>query len=686
MTQVVTGPDGVDHEFPDDTPDDVIKGVMQKTYGGGGSFADAMNNVVKPGAKLAGRTAERVALGPADLLASGSKALGKEFDKTGWFAPQPTLLDSDKKTVIGGYDAPLPSEQMIADTGMTMDKDAGAGMQVADFVAPLIANAGRSALSKASSIPGFLSQAAKNIGWQGAETAVGAGAGEGAKMLGADDLGVMASSLVGAGGLRTGMQAAGTSLIAKAVANQAAPAIMAAAERLGIKPTFGMLSNILGKNVEKHLMSNPFAGGGVNAKRDAVQTALDSRISQEAGNVGYAGDPLERARSPDVTGGDLTQSAQRQMVDSARQDDARQGRLEAAIGGDTATDISELMRRGRQLAGSAQTDPLTGSAPLNPRLDALDTLIRRQNPPQGPMTDQEAAAYFSQPGNAQGPLWDQFLAGQPVTPPYDPPPEVAYGGLKDWRRGLGRSMTGADPLSDAHKGQLYGDATAAMRGAADERGLGEVFDNTQDATRRMHQEQMPVLEPLGGQMGGTRNGVQQFDKTPAAGAANSLFEGAASTGGNPALMERYGQQLPGDSLARGLADIVRRSGTKDINFRPEDFGKDWRQVNQPARDLMSTFSPSTPRTLDDVASLGDAFRINPSGPGLSNSLGFQAALAQLPGGFIPKTLATAAILKGIESPSMLNALAGRGGIGTLLAEYARNQPVMQQTIQRAIGP
>src|SRR5215472_14419807 len=33
MTQIITGPDGVEHEFPDETPDDVIKGVMQKTYG-----------------------------------------------------------------------------------------------------------------------------------------------------------------------------------------------------------------------------------------------------------------------------------------------------------------------------------------------------------------------------------------------------------------------------------------------------------------------------------------------------------------------------------------------------------------------------------------------------------------------------------------------------------------------------
>jgi hypothetical protein len=37
MTQIVTGPDGIDHEFPDETSDDVIKKVMSQNYPTSGS-------------------------------------------------------------------------------------------------------------------------------------------------------------------------------------------------------------------------------------------------------------------------------------------------------------------------------------------------------------------------------------------------------------------------------------------------------------------------------------------------------------------------------------------------------------------------------------------------------------------------------------------------------------------------
>ena len=68
MSQIVTGPDGVEHEFPDETPDDVIKNVMAKTYRG---------SDLSSGAKEFGRSVGEGATGlldiPSRLMHRGAK-------------------------------------------------------------------------------------------------------------------------------------------------------------------------------------------------------------------------------------------------------------------------------------------------------------------------------------------------------------------------------------------------------------------------------------------------------------------------------------------------------------------------------------------------------------------------------------------------------------------------------------
>ena len=624
------------------------------------STVDAITGNAEAGGKLVGRSAIHYALAPADFLVSGMRALGKELDKTGLTAPQPQLIDTNGQP-IGGANAPLPSEAAIQDVSkavpLQMDPNAGPAMKFADIVLPIVLSAGRSGIANASSAASIPWAVTKEIAKQGTGAAASTAAGAGAQYLGGDDLAQLVASIAAGGATLKSIQAYGTQRIANRYGSPDAAQTTTDAQDLGIKPTFSMLATPEGKMLEANLAANPLVGGGVKAKMADVQDTLNNRISQEAGNVGYGGSPLFKARNPDAMGSDLISESQ------ARQTALDQANSAAQEAVDTQArryppDVGSLAEKIQNLSQGPDVDPTT-TGPLDARLAALREMIRRQNPPP------------AEPG-----------------PDYVPPTTSSYDALKAFTGNLGRKTAGADPLESGLLKQVYPDAVAALHGSAEQAGVGDAADAARAQTRTMYREQFPPLRKVGGKLGGVDpdTGEQLFEGTPPAGAASGVFERAASTehSGNPELMRQLDEHMQGGAVGRALADIIRRAGTKSGDFRLEHFAPDWNQVNEQARASIGNRSPETPETLDKVARLSDVFLRKPATSGLTDTLGLQAALAMMPGNWATKTAATLALMRGLNSNSMLNAMAGRGGMSDLLGSYLQNLPVQQQTTQRVL--
>ena len=644
---------------------------------------DTLGSDAEAFGKLVGRSVIGKAMAPFDLAVTGGRAIGKEIDRTGlttpasqqppgWFHQYvtpylPAMFSSPHTDAQGqpellnsGDNAPLPSQQLIADVSkyvpLQMDPNASTAMKVADYLGPLILSGGESGVAKATSVANAPLAIAKEIGLQGAGAAGATAAGEGAKYLGADDLGTLIASIAGGGGALKAGQAFGVKKVADTFADPDAPQTLEDAEALGVKPTFGMLANPRGKMLEANMAANPFAGGAIKEHMANTQENLNQRVGQEAGNVGYGGVPLNKSRDTDVMGEDLTAAAQQRQIELDRASSAAQGEVDTKAAA-YPPDVSPLVQQITKLTRGPDVDP-TMTAPLDTRLNALLEMQRRQNP---------------------------LPAG--FEPNTVPPTTASYPALKDWTSNLGKKISGVDPLQGRDMSQVYPTAVDALHGSAEQAGAGAESTAARAQTRRMYQEQLPPLREFGGKLGDIDpdTGKQLFENVPEAGAAGRQFERAAAVGGNPELMRQVVQQMPPGAVARGLADIVRNAGTKTGDFRLEHFGPAWDDVNDATRGAISSVSPGTPETLDRVQRLSNVFLRKPASSGLTDTLGFQAALAQMPGGLIGKTLGTLALLHGVNSNSMLNAMAGRGGMPDLLSGYLRNLPVQQQTAQRVMG-
>jgi hypothetical protein len=611
-------------------------------------MTDATIGNAEAGAKLAGRTGIRVGLAPFDLMVSGMRALGREFDRVpGLTSQAPQLIDTNGQP-IGGASTPLPSEAAIQDASkavpLQMDTNASPAMKFADVVAPIAFSGITKGVTSASSIPGMFGGALKETAKQGAGAAAATAGGALASYLGADDLGTLLASIASGGAILKGIQGWGTQKIANryGVGKEEARQTLDDAPSLGVKPTFGMLATPEGKMLEANLAANPLVGGGIKAQMADVQNTLNNRISQEAGNVGYGGTPLAKPRDPTAMGADLTSEAQ-----------ARQAALNDAT---------------------------------SQSYDALRAKIGNTPPDLKGLADQ-ISGYAVHPDTA--PEWTPALEARARNVNAMAERGGGYSALQDSRSLLGKSLAGADALEGKPYSTVYGHMTDTMRDTADRAGAAADFDVANERARVMHQEQFPPLQALGGELGSVNpfTGRQQFNNAPSAGAASGIFERAASTehSGDPELMRQIDEHMQGGAVGRALADIIRNAGYKSGDFRLEHFAPAWEGVNEQARSSIGNRSAETPATLDKVARLSDVFLRKPATSGLTDTLGLQAAMAMLPGNWATKTAGAMALMRCLNSNSMLNAMAGRGGLADLLTPYLQNLPVQQQTTQRVVG-
>jgi hypothetical protein len=271
-----------------------------------------------------------------------------------------------------------------------------------------------------------------------------------------------------------------------------APAIAAAAERLGIEPTAGALGNYDIQKRENALAATPALGPNLAAREQArireQITATGEDIGAQRGGVGG---------SVAATGDDIAAAAAQRVVEDHAYSSAGQENLQRTIGDATQVPITDIITTATTAMQSPNaTVPMRNS--LRFRLEQqLYPLINRR-PDGTPILDAN--------GNAT----------------------VPYGALKGWRSDLGRSFEqGNQPRAR----ELYDPATRAMAGAAADAGVprGD-FNAVQSFTRG-------VEGP-----GGLVERLAPYEKEPGA-AYNYTLEGGLK---NPERLETFATETAGD--------------------------------------------------------------------------------------------------------------------------------------------
>jgi hypothetical protein len=532
-----------------------------------------------------------------------------------------------------------PSEAIIKGVGnvigtpLELGPDASPAMKVADFALPFLAAGAPGAAGRIGEASGLVNKAAEGLGYVG-----GAGIDAGLSYLGGQlgdeyiggPQGAFIGSLIG-GGTRPAVQRGFGWVGQKAIADPNAGMIFDAMKNPAgpnTMPTFGQVSGPSGKQFEKAVGSVPILRSGVTAARENAEQGIQNSVATGVGEVGDR-PPNLAPISNDTTAGriiDLSRAVNQSEGDRVS---AQQQALEDAIGSNTPVDVSPVAQTMTSLAKAPTTGPANTRA-LNPRIADLNELIQRQNP-----------------------------VAPDQTMPY--PPTAAYGGVKDLRSHLGARSVSADPLQGYYLDTARNAYTGAMRDAAEQAGQGPQFDQANLDYSTFKQTNQPWLERQGGSL---EAGAAPANPTTIASRANAI------TGSGSGYLGDIETKLGLDPARATGADVLSRLGQIKGQFTPSRWGSDYASVSPVVKQFIEQNAPTAKPYLENAATGGRAFDIQPERPGLSNSLGFLGGLADLLSNY-PKTALGAA--GGIETPSVIRALAGRTDIPALLAQYARRQ-------------
>ena len=507
-------------------------------------------------------------------------------------------------------------------------------MKVADFVLPFVASGGRSALSRVGEAQGLTNKAVETGAYltgAGIDAAGAYGGGYlGDKWIGGPE-GAFLGSLFGAG-VRTPVQR-GFGRAGEASADPNAPAVfnaMTSPEGPNVLPTFGQVAGPEGARMEKAYGSFPFPlSTPINAARNAAEQGIASSAATGIGEVGGRA-PGAAAVGPDVTGARIIEAAREKQADLKSDLGARQDVLEKAIDeGAPGVNLSPVVQEMTKISGGA-AEPI--SRTIDPRIEDATKTINKLNPPTGDLESGTLAQ--------------------------DYPPYIPYGVARDLRGDVRTRSLRADEVPGRYGGLVEDAYTASMRNAAEEAGQGPEFDAANQAYAKFKQEQQPWLIRQGGEL---KPGAREPAPSTIAGRATGIV------GANPGYLGDIDTNL-GTGVARNtLADVLSRMGRVSDRFTPSEWGKDYAGVNQRTKDFITQNAPAAAPYLENAATGGRAFDINPERPGMSNAMGRLAGigygLAKLPGvAAIPPFV--------METPSVIRAFAGQTDIPALLAQYA----------------
>lgn len=597
---------------------------------------------IAAGAALGARTGIRVLSGIPNLAAalaqSGPGLLSASADQVSAETGGNYSGDEQKKAMPVVKPMVIPSEAIIhgisGATGkpLEMAPDAGMPMRVADFGAPFFLAGAPGAVSRIGEAAGGVNKVAEGLGYL-----TGAGTDAGLSYLGGQlgqryggDAGGFAGSMFG-GAFRPVVQRGFGWGAQKVVADPNAGQIFDAMTNPAgpnTMPAFGQVSGPSGKQFEKSVGSVPIIRSGVNAARTNAEEGIQQSVATGVGEVGNR-EPNRAPVDPASTAGRIIDLSRIMNQSEGDRVSAQQQQLAAAIGSHTDVDVSPVAQTMTKLAQSPTTGPANTRA-LNPRIADLNELIQRQNPvaPDGTM-------------------------------PY--PPTAAYGGVKDLRSDLGARSNSVDPLQGYYLKQSRDALTDVMRNTAEQAGQGPAFDKANLDYATFKQTNQPWLEKQGGSLD---SGAAPANPTTIASRANAI------PGSGSGYLTDIASQLGLDPARATLADVLSRQGQIKGQFTPSRWGSDYAQTSPVVKQFIAQNAPTATPYLENAATGGRAFDLQPERPGLSNSLGFLGGLGE----FLAKApgLAVGAA-GGLETPSVIRALAGRTDIPALLAQYAARQ-------------
>jgi hypothetical protein len=622
-------------------------------------WADWALGNAEAGGKLLGRTGVRVGMGLPNLLVGGSQAIGAGAEKLGVplvqtpeLGPLDTWLNKlgipenagnlydngQQLTGPGAPVRPLPSEGIINAAGLQIDPHAGRAMKVADFALPFVASGGRSALGRIGEAEGIANKTAEGVGYLTGAGLDAAGTYAGSELgdyIGGP-FGAFLGSLVG-GGVRPAVQRGfgytGQKTIGSPEGGDVFDA-MTNPQGPNTLPTMGQVSGDTGKRLEKALGSVPVFNWGINAARDAAEGGMARSVASGIGEVGDRSPSLAPV-NPDVTGARIINAAQETNANLQAANAARQDALQSAIerGGGGTPNVSPLVAEVSKLINTTAS-PIART--LQPRLNDIYADINKTSP-----------------------------ASPDGTQPY--PPTLPYGFVKDLRSDLDVRSQAADPVPGHYMDVARQPYTDVMRTSAETAGQGAEFDAANAAYAKLKQIQQPWLEKQGGNISG---------ETPVAPAPSTIVSRAAGiTGPAPGYLADINTHLGAPVARNTLADVLSREGLKSGRFSPSEWGADYANVNEPTKAFIAEHAPEATPYLENAATGGRAFEIQPERPGLSKSIGWLGALAEA-ASKAPRSLM--ALGGGLETPSVIRALAGRTDIPALIAQYALRQGAAQR--------
>jgi hypothetical protein len=530
--------------------------------------------------------------------------------------------------VVGGPETVpkmwMPSEAVIDALGWHAPSDQTPGERAAEFAVPFLIPSPNT-LSRVQEASGVFNKGAELLGG-----VTGGGIDAGLSYLGGQagenwiggPRGAFIGSLFG-GGVRPTLQrgfgwgasrteaAPDAPEIFDAMTNPAGPNAM---------PTFGQVSGPSGKQFEKAVEAVPILRSGVRAARGAAEQGITNAVATGIGEVGDRA-PTTSPVSEATTASRIIDLSR--ATNTAKQEElsAQQQALEDAIGANRPTDVSPLVDT---ISSLANASPAPIQRTLQPRVNDLYGSINPNPPEEGPLT-------------------------------------APYEHLKILRGDLGQRTKSADPVPGRFLDQTYGAYTDAMRGAAEEAGQGSQFDQANLDYSTFKKVNQPWLERQGG---GLEQGATQPSPTTISSRATAI------TGASPNYLDQIKTQLGLDPARSTLADVLSRLGDVKGQFTPSRWGSDYEAVNPVVKQFIAEHAPTVTPYLENAATGGRAFDIRPERPGMSNALGFLGGLGE----FLSKYPRLAVgVAGGLETPSVVRAVAGRPDIPALLAQYAQRQ-------------
>lgn len=442
------------------------------------------------------------------------------------------------------------------------------------------------------------------------------------------------------------VEAGGKRLLSREGADQT----LAAMDRLGMRPSIGLVGNENASTLENAAAIIP--GFGSVAKK--VQTGqiddFGNRLRDTAAKVRPVG---AFARADDNMIGEQVHDIAKSGLNRMKSNfGSREDALMSTIGPRTPIDVTNTRAAIEKMI--PQVDPEMQGA-LKFELQQLDDmLVKNKTVTQQPVTKTSSVlGADGQPITTQG-----TQAVESVTPTNT----VPYEQFRNWRTNVGR-RTDQPSIKGGQSKQLYAAITKDLEGAADSAGVGDDFRTLMAEQAKAYDDEIRLSE--GGDIPAMENIATKQTES-----GKAFFMKLLGNPDRVELLKRNAtpeqwQQFAGDTLEYlGLAKDSAQGAVGDL-ISPNTFLTNWNKMDPRTKNIMFDDNLGTRQTLDDLAVVAEAMRQRGNSSNFSNTAGVGMSAAAL-------------------TPAGLGAMAGNvpGAIAGAGLTYGTIKALMSQTMAR----